>query len=1315
MELEKLVASGKELGLRDAELREWVKSEQDRLRDERAAEREALKAAADLERAKQESLRLSLRLQEGAQNSPQTEGSVVAQPHVVPALSTSPHNFIPPFDARRDDLDAYLLRFERVAAAQKWPEDKWAVGLSTCLTGDALSVIGRMTPEDSLDYEKVKLALLQRFRFTPQGYNDKFRQAKPEDGETGTQFVTRLSGYFDRWLETSGVPKTFEALRDKMIAEQFSKCCSSQLAIFIKERDCKSTKEIAEACDRFLEAQALTNLGKARDEKRESQADLQSKKGRTCFICGKTGHCAPDCRMAVRNVRCENCGRQGHKTQNCRSNPPNKKQVSACTFAKRRCKTPRMNNGGKGKLAPTRAVREECEPQTDRFIGSMPVATGQVYGRLVSVLRDTGSNTVIVRRELVPDRCLTGQASTVLFVDNTTRHLEEAYIFVNTPYFTGHVLAKCMADPLYDLILGNIPGVRDPNNPNPTWQPQVSEPSVLVEDAGVEVLHSPADRKTDEVQEISAVKQGIPTSSITIADVTRRDMIQKQQKDRTLDECFKKVGTEFFTRSGNAYTYVQEKGLLYRRYCLASGQRLKQLVIPHLLREAVMKMAHEGIMSGHQGTRSTTERILREFYWPGIYADVKRFVKSCDVCQRTTPKGKVGVAPLGNMPIIETPFQRVAVDIIGPLRPASEKGNRYILTMVDFATRYADAVALPNIDSVHVAEGLLEMFSRVGFPKEILTDRGTSFTSGLMEEVNRLLSMKSLHTTPFHAMGNGMVEKYNGTLKTMLRRMCREKPKCWDRYLAPLLFAYREVPQASLGFSPFELIYGRHVRGPMAVLRELWTEDGLDENIRSTYTYLVELRNRLEETCKTAHEELRKAKVKQKAYYDRRAVRRPLRPGDRVLVLLPSSTNKLIMQWKGPFAVLRQYNDADYEIDAGGKTKLFHINMLKKYEERQPISAFVAAVNIIEDGTDSEEIPFFSAKQEQTFEDICVFPGLTPEQRQQVHSLCSQFHDIFSDLPGKTDLVECKLNVTSATPVHVRQYPVPFAFQEPIENEVQDMLRLGVIERSTSPYNAPLLAIRKPDNTIRVCVDFRELNKLLLDDSEPIPRIDVLLAEIGPKNVFSKFDFTKGYWQVPMAQDSREKTAFSCRSGLYQFKYMPFGLKTAPAVYARLMRKVFAGIPNTFHYFDDVLVATETWEEHLAVLRTVFTRIREAKLTIKPRKSEIGSQTVTFLGHKIGQSKVEPMDKTLDKILGSRRPQNKKQVRSFLGLTGYYRQFIPSYAEIAKPLTDLTRKSSKSVIEWTEDLRFATKVILCTNSASAGSSERIRTAHGRIG
>nr|XP_037279889.1 uncharacterized protein K02A2.6-like [Rhipicephalus microplus] len=246
-------------------------------------------------------------------------------------------------------------------------------------------------------------------------------------------------------------------------------------------------------------------------------------------------------------------------------------------------------------------------------------------------------------------------------------------------------------------------------------------------------------------------------------------------------------------------------------------------------------------MAGHLGAEKTKDRIQEEFFWTGVTANVKRFVASCDICQRTVPKGRVPHVSLGQSPVIDIPFKRVAIDIVAPIRPPSGQGNRYILTLVDCATRYPEAVALPGIETERVTEALVEMLSRFGVPREILSDRGSNFTSELMKEVARLLSVRQLHTTPYHPMANGMVEKFNGTLKTMLKRMCAEKPKNWDRFLGPLLFAYREVPQASLGFSPFELLYGRHVRGPLAILKEVWTNQELDDELKTTYQYVLDL------------------------------------------------------------------------------------------------------------------------------------------------------------------------------------------------------------------------------------------------------------------------------------------------------------------------------------------------------------------------------------------------------------------------------------------------------------------------------------------
>ena len=201
-----------------------------------------------------------------------------------------------------------------------------------------------------------------------------------------------------------------------------------------------------------------------------------------------------------------------------------------------------------------------------------------------------------------------------------------------------------------------------------------------------------------------------------------------------------------------------------------------------------------------------------------------RFCRSCDICQRTISKGRKPKVPLQKMPLIDQPFKRVAVDLVGPIAPPSENGHQYILTLVDYATRYPEAIALKRIETPTVAEALVDMFSQLGILEEILSDLGTHLVSECMEEVNRLLSIRHLTTTPHHPMCNGLVERFNGTLKAMLKNLCAEQPRQWHRFINALLFAYREVPQESTGFSPFELLYGRTVRGPMHILKELWTE-----------------------------------------------------------------------------------------------------------------------------------------------------------------------------------------------------------------------------------------------------------------------------------------------------------------------------------------------------------------------------------------------------------------------------------------------------------------------------------------------------------
>ena len=204
------------------------------------------------------------------------------------------------------------------------------------------------------------------------------------------------------------------------------------------------------------------------------------------------------------------------------------------------------------------------------------------------------------------------------------------------------------------------------------------------------------------------------------------------------------------------------------------------------------------MLSGHLGKNRTVARILRHFYWTGINKDIGQWCNQCP--KEPFEKAK---APLSPLPVVDEPFRRVAIDIMGPLR-RTESRNKYILTYMDFGTRYPEAIPLRRIDAATVAEALMEIFTRTGVPSEILSDHGSNFMSNLMNNLMKSLGVKHITTSPYHPQTNGMVERFHATLKAMLRKTC-SAAKRWDRYLPYLCFAYRDTIHSATGFSPFEL------------------------------------------------------------------------------------------------------------------------------------------------------------------------------------------------------------------------------------------------------------------------------------------------------------------------------------------------------------------------------------------------------------------------------------------------------------------------------------------------------------------------------
>lgn len=193
-------------------------------------------------------------------------------------------------------------------------------------------------------------------------------------------------------------------------------------------------------------------------------------------------------------------------------------------------------------------------------------------------------------------------------------------------------------------------------------------------------------------------------------------------------------------------------------------------------------MAHDIPMSGHMGVKKTRNRILQHFFWPGIFSDTSKYCRSCPECQKGTAKGRVKKVPLVSIPTIDEPFQRIALDFVGPL-PLTESKNRFVLVCVDYATKYPIAVALKNQEAETVAEALMGIFADMGFPNEILTDQGSNFMSELIKELCRLLKVSKLVSSPYHPQTNGLVEKFNGTLKKMLKAYAVKEPSKWDKHL----------------------------------------------------------------------------------------------------------------------------------------------------------------------------------------------------------------------------------------------------------------------------------------------------------------------------------------------------------------------------------------------------------------------------------------------------------------------------------------------------------------------------------------------------
>ena len=1216
-----------------------------------------------------------------------------------------------------DDLEDFMMMMERRLETAGIEKAEWAAIVESKLSGK-LAIDWQDVLATTDTYQEARNKLLKSHGYTPRVAADKFFGFRSEQSRgltadqlyhTGQQLSRRMlaPGRLSEELEFSlvkgwigvALPKKARAAMDARVSDN-------------------ATELIAVLQD-FL---ALEGDGKTATFKRSGAGDYVNRDVRdvirdkpfqvTCFKCGKIGHKAADCwkgssggpkggtvpstGVGPKIIICHTCGVEGHKSPQC----------------------PRRGKGSNGAEVKPKPVKRVCEKQS---IGVK--MDGTVNGHKTLILLDSGADISVVPADLVADSQLVReQVSVKAFGDSPAVLLPMADVKFTlgdiswservavTPVSegaSGEVLLSLdikserglqivlLANGVAQVDVARVttrsqakdekeeekkevefvaectPIVKPvvPNGHVVSYEPGTMEGQVVVKESlddveleDEEVLVDLVDPSVDEEEvEYNLTDYGDCEESIVIPPVAAGNSDRAALAAETLTDPTLEGWRKGAEKGGEGLDW--ENGLLYRTVDDHDLESIKLLVLPKSRRKRVLELAHEKL--GHMGARRVKSIIRQKFAWPSMGQDVISHCRSCVHCQKGA-KNPARKVPLMERAVLSEPFEVMAVDLVGPF-PLGKGGYRYLLTAVCMASKWPEAIPLKRMTAKTVAEGLIEIFSKTGIPLQLVSDQGTQFVGKVMQQLCKCLHIDRIRTTPYHPEGNGVVERLHGTLVPMLTKASSQGLD-WVGQVPFALFALRSAPNRDTLYSPFELVYGRQVRTPLDILHQGWVEVDFEEMNTSEWAdWLVD---RLE--C--WHEVMRQRNVvagkKRKEMFDRKAVERAFVVGDRVLCRIPGMTHKLQESWHGPYPVVEVLSRVDYRVEfRKGNKKVLHVNNMKLFHGRE------------------EDVMRLSVIAEDMSEDEDVSLGLSGRccdfETDAVDKLKLEFPEVFSDLPGKTELCQLRIETGESAPIALRPYRPPDRMKDGVREEVDKLLDLGVAEPSFSPWASPVVPVPKKDGSLRICIDYRRLNSVTIPDPYYMSTLEEILEKVGSCGCLSKLDLSKGFYQIGIEEKSRDKTAFVTPFGKYRFNRMPFGLRNAPAIFQRTMEEVLRGCHEfSAPYIDDILIFSRNGVEQAGHLREVLRALSMHGLTVKEDKCQFGRTHLEYLGHLIGGGQMAVPSHRAAAMSDFILPKTRTQLRSFLGSMSYYRRFIANFASYSAVLSPATSKAAPSVVVW---------------------------------
>jgi transposase InsO family protein len=379
-------------------------------------------------------------------------------------------------------------------------------------------------------------------------------------------------------------------------------------------------------------------------------------------------------------------------------------------------------------------------------------------------------------------------------------------------------------------------------------------------------------------------------------------------------------------------------------------------------------------------------------------------------------------------------------------------------------------------------------------------------------------------------------------------------------------------------------------------------------------------------------------------------------------------------------------------VQAGGpgSTSRVYVELVNTTDRQRRIPAGVVLCNLLKVNVLPVNYSSHSVADEHWLDQFS-WPE-DPEQAEAVRGLVKQWREVFSvhNLDyGRTDLVEHKINLVDETPISFRHRRIPPAMYDEVRAYLDELLAAEQIRPSHSPWSFPLVLVRKKQGGLRLCIDYRRLNERCIRDIFPLPRLDETMDSLIGARYFSRLDLRSGYYQVPMYEPHKERTAFSAGPiGKFEWNSMPMGTVNATSTFQRLMQQCLGSmhLKECVVFLDDILVYSSTLEEHLVRLGKVFQRLKDCGLKLKPSKCEFMKAKCNYLGHVVSAEGVSTDPEKIEKVLNWKVPGTAKELASFLGFTGFYRRYVEKFSSVARPLQELLKSSDgKSPLVWSKE------------------------------